>query len=208
MTVKSRVVYTIVERLTSGETGIPLRDNQRIQVVDDFIGLCRARKHQYAAFVRQEGLLVVWDDDPSQLISRIESIEADLIRVVWRLQNQEESYDEKKSTLATTVALDEETQPAEEIRPVRHYWSILCACTLCLLTVLFGVRLRSTFQNAIVLGQYTSLAFLALTPVMAFITLVCFYDSTYKYLFGKKRLTRTVLRLCGHRIHRPPNWSC
>jgi hypothetical protein len=172
MTVKTRVVYTIVQRLNLGETGIPIRDNQRIQVVDDFIGLRRARKHQYAAFVREEGLLVVWDDDPSHLVSRIESIEADLLKVVWRLQEEDEIPNEKMGLLTSTTALDEETQPVSQARPIRYYMPVMCACTMCLLVVLFGSRMQSIFQSITVLGQYSSLAFVALTPIMAFFTLV------------------------------------
>lgn len=172
MTVKSRVIYTIVQGLTHGETGIPIRDNQRIQVVDNFLELSRARKHQYAAFVKSECLLVVWDDDPSHLTQRIESIEADLLKVIWRLNSDD--HEEKAALLpqSSVTEVDEETAGYEEKRPTRYYYSIMCALSLCLLTVLFGRRLESIFQQVAVLGKYTSLAFIALTPIMAILTLV------------------------------------
>lgn len=169
MTVKSRLVFTLVQRLSDDETGIPVRDNQRIQVVNDFIELSRARKHQYAAFVRSEGLLVVWDDDPSNLIHRVESIESDLLRVVWGLSR---NIEEEKTALISVTASDEELQAGEESRPTRLYWSIMSGCTLCLLTVLFGRRLQNTFIQVATLGNYSSLAFLALTPIIVLFSLV------------------------------------
>ncbi|USW56169.1 Putative glycosyltransferase 2, nucleotide-diphospho-sugar transferase [Septoria linicola] len=175
MTVKSRVIWTIVQRLNHGETGIPIRDNQRIQIVANFLELSRARKHQYAAFVKDECLLVVWDGDPSNLIHRIESIEADLLRVVWRLNS---SDDEEKAALlppSSDTDVDEETQQATEIRPTRYYYAIMCALSLCLLTVLFGRRMQSIFQQVAILGRYTSIAFVALTPIMAILTLFFTY---------------------------------
>ncbi|GIZ37748.1 hypothetical protein CKM354_000118400 [Cercospora kikuchii] len=168
MTVKSRLVFTLVQRLSDDETGIPVRDNQRIQVVNDFIELSRARKHQYAAFVRSEGLLVVWDDDPSNLIHRVESIESDLLRVVWGLSR---NIEEEKTALISVTASDEELQAGEESRPTRLYWSIMSGCTLCLLTVLFGRRLQNTFIQVATLGNYSSLAFLALTPIIVLFSL-------------------------------------
>lgn len=175
MTVKSRVICTIIERLSSNETGIPIRDNQRIQIVDNFLELSRARKHQFAAFVRAERLLVVWDDDPSNLVQRIESIEADLLRVIWRLRDLENSDEEKEALLspgASSLALDEEKLLFEEKRPTRYYYSIMCAFSLCLLTVLFGRRMQSIFQQVAILGRYSSLAFIVITPIMAILTLV------------------------------------
>ncbi|KAF2170004.1 hypothetical protein M409DRAFT_64391 [Zasmidium cellare ATCC 36951] len=177
MTVKSRVICTIVDSLNPGDTGIPIKDNQRIQIVDNFTGLSRARKHQYAAFVRSESLLVVWDEDPSNLISRIESIETDLLRVVWRLRNLESGFDEKLALLspdASSTELDEESL-SEQVRPTKYYYAIMCACSLCLLTVLFGRRMQSIFQQVTVLGRYESLAFIAITPIMAILTLFFTY---------------------------------
>ena len=38
---------------------VPLRDNSRIQILEKLEDLQRARKHQYAAFVRDECSLLV-----------------------------------------------------------------------------------------------------------------------------------------------------
>lgn len=64
MTVKSRVISTFMT-WSPEAISIPLRDGLSVQIVASIRDLARARKHQYAAFVASESLLVVWDDGKS-----------------------------------------------------------------------------------------------------------------------------------------------
>lgn len=53
------------------------------QVLDTIESLGNARKSQYAAFVREEGVLVVWADTVQSLIPTAKTIEACLIDFLW-----------------------------------------------------------------------------------------------------------------------------
>jgi len=58
--------------------------NTRIQILDKVEQLARARKHQYAAFIRSEEVLCVWSDHVEAVIPAAESLEESLIQFIWR----------------------------------------------------------------------------------------------------------------------------
>jgi hypothetical protein len=62
---------------------VPLRDDSRIQILETLDDLPRARKHQYAAFVRNECSLLVWADGASRVIDDAMDIEKKIIELIW-----------------------------------------------------------------------------------------------------------------------------
>ncbi|KAJ9112327.1 hypothetical protein QFC19_000747 [Naganishia cerealis] len=60
----------------------------RIQILDELSHLARARKHQYAAFVRDEGVLCVWADAVENVVAATESLEQALIDYIWHQEQQ------------------------------------------------------------------------------------------------------------------------
>jgi hypothetical protein len=62
---------------------VPLRDNSRIQILETLAELPRARKHQYAAFVRDDGSLLVWADTASRIVEDAMDIEKKIIELIW-----------------------------------------------------------------------------------------------------------------------------
>ena len=62
---------------------VPLRDNSRIQILETIADLPRARKHQYAAFVRDDCSLLVWADSASRVIDDAMDIEKKIIELIW-----------------------------------------------------------------------------------------------------------------------------
>jgi hypothetical protein len=62
---------------------VPLRDNSRIQILEKLEDLPRARKHQYAAFIRDECSLLVWADSASHVIDDALDIEKKIIELIW-----------------------------------------------------------------------------------------------------------------------------
>ena len=53
-------------------------------MLDTIESIGSARKNQYAAFVREEGVLVVWADTVQQLIPTAKTIEASLVAFLWQ----------------------------------------------------------------------------------------------------------------------------
>jgi hypothetical protein len=68
---------------------ITLDVNTRIQILDELNHLAGARKHQFAAFCRQEQCLVVWADEVESLIPSAEALEQRMIAYVWSGRHHE-----------------------------------------------------------------------------------------------------------------------
>ena len=62
---------------------VPYRDDSRIQILEDLDDLPRARKHQYAAFVREDCSLLVWADSASPVIDDAMDLEKKIIELIW-----------------------------------------------------------------------------------------------------------------------------
>ncbi|RSH89178.1 hypothetical protein EHS25_002290 [Saitozyma podzolica] len=57
--------------------------NTRIQILATTGDLCLARKSQYAAFVRTEGVLVVWADRVEDIVATASALEESLVDFIW-----------------------------------------------------------------------------------------------------------------------------
>ncbi|KAK0848827.1 hypothetical protein LTR87_018071, partial [Friedmanniomyces endolithicus] len=112
--------------------------------------LPNARKAQSAAFIASDGLLVVWDDESSNLMIRASAIESELMDLIWRTGNagEEEEEDvnennEKKPPRVTATEVDEESgEFLPEKRPTHLQNTVLVSITLCLITVLLGLGFK------------------------------------------------------------------
>jgi hypothetical protein len=72
-------------------TEFTINANTRIQILDELSHLARARKHQYAAFVRDEGVLCVWSDSVKTIVADVEKLEKALLDFVWGNEHQQKS---------------------------------------------------------------------------------------------------------------------
>jgi hypothetical protein len=94
---------------TPSMTELIIDSNTRIQIIDDIEHLARARKHQYAAFVRSEEVLVVWSDHVEMVIPAAEALEEALIDFVWRGEEAN-----KKVNQAMIIQEEEEKAQIDE----------------------------------------------------------------------------------------------
>ena len=180
MTVNSRVIKTFLE-WSPAAGDIPLMNGLRVQILPTISDLHRARKHQFAAFIASEALLVVWDDDALNIIQRAQQIESELMQLVWKAsggimhpENKDESTNGSRTDFSEAEARDEEAgEIAPEQRPTMLLNTILVSFTLLLICVVLGAAFRSIAQETAVDGNYLRMAFVALTPIQIFFTLVC-----------------------------------
>jgi hypothetical protein len=170
MTVSSDVIEPFLN-WSPDAIDIPLLNGLRVQILPDIEDLYHARRHQYAAFIASNSLLVVWDDDPLHLLPRARAIESELVRFVW--DNVDNVNNEKEPTSTSVSEVDEEAglMGAKE-RPIMFYNSFLVACSVCLLTVLIGLGYQNIASEVLQLQRWTSLVFLVMTPINFFLTLV------------------------------------
>ncbi|KAK4041519.1 glycosyl transferase family group 2-domain-containing protein [Parachaetomium inaequale] len=170
MTVNSRVIKTFLQ-WSPDAVDVPLMNGLRVQILPTIDDLPRARKHQFAAFVASEGLLVVWDDDALHLVQRAKAIESELMELVWKAGG-EDDVDEKGAPIVEEPEIDEESGELKpEKRPVHLLNTFLVSITLILVTVSLGAAFRQLAIEVSVDGNFLRLALVALFPVQIFFTL-------------------------------------
>ncbi|KAL2168753.1 hypothetical protein VTG60DRAFT_6862 [Thermothelomyces hinnuleus] len=170
MTVNSRVIKTFLQ-WSPDAVDVPLMNGMRVQILATIDDLPRARKHQFAAFVASEGLLIVWDDDALHLVQRAKAIESELMELVWKV-GAEDNEDEKGVAAVEEPEVDEESGELKpEKRPVHLLNAYLVSLSLILVTVSLGAAFRQLAIEVSVDGNYVRLALVALFPVQIFFTL-------------------------------------
>lgn len=170
MTVNSRVIKTFLQ-WSPDAVDVPLMNGLRVQILPTIDDIPRARKHQFAAFVASEGLLVVWDDDALHLVQRAKAIESELMELVWKAGTEEDD-DEKGGQTVAEAEIDEESGEIKpEKRPVHLQNAVLVTLTLILVTVSLGAGWRQLAIEVSVDGSYLRLALLGLFPLQLFFTL-------------------------------------
>ncbi|KAI9786304.1 MAG: hypothetical protein M1816_008045 [Peltula sp. TS41687] len=171
ITVNSRVIKTFLQ-WTPNTVDVPLKNGLRVQILPTMDDLARARKLQFAAFIADEGLLVVWDDDAMQVLARAKQIENELMHLVWSQGQPEEEDDEKKAPRVTEVEIDPESGDiVPEKRPTHMMNSVLVTCTLIIIIVMLGAGFRQLAIEVMVDHGYLRLAFILLAPIQIFFTL-------------------------------------
>jgi len=181
MTVNSRTIKLFLDHHNSNY--VPLAANLRLQVLPSILHLPTCQKHHFAAFIQDQSLLVVWDDEPKSLIERADNIERSLVKVIWHDNDGDETLSDSKDPPVVTVAdvgngevtlgeLEEQTMVQD--RPTLLINSIIVGLTLALLTAALGAGWRSLAQEFSIDGSFTRLALLAATPAQVFVSLVSY----------------------------------
>lgn len=142
-----------------------------IQTIED---LAKARKHQFAAVIASQGLLVVWDDDVNNLLVRAAHIERELMELVWEADGTEPSQTpEKKGPAVVVLDVDEESgETLPEQRPVHLLNSIYVSIVLLIIIAMLGLGIKEIAFEVKADGNYLRLALLLLLPINIFFTLV------------------------------------
>ncbi|KAH0443358.1 glycosyltransferase family 2 protein [Colletotrichum camelliae] len=182
MTVNTPVIQSIIQGLLNSrepKDSVALEGGLQLQVLPRMTDLPRCQKHQYAAFVLDPPLLVVWDDEPNRIFSRPESIEKMIISMIWKSEDGEEE-DEPKNEKAVDINIQELSPAAleealkAEVRPSRITSSMVVALALALSITCLGLGYRALALQIQVDNSYTRLALLAVGPATLFISLFFF----------------------------------
>ena len=160
---------------------IEIKEGLHLQVLPSMSHLPRCQKHQFAAFIADRGILVVWDDDPRKIIGRAEKLEAALVKIIWGKQSIYPEEDEKKeepNVDVTEVYADPEDPVAEKPRPIFLCQSFICATTVCLTIASLGMGWRQIAFEITVDHSYLRLLFVLAFVPQFWLSLVSFaYES-------------------------------
>ena len=171
MTVNSRSIQSVLA-FSAGVSDIPLQNGLRMQVIPTMADLPTARSAQCGAFIADSGLLVVWDDEPSNLISRAADIEDQTTQIIWKMSDHDEEDFQSIMYNKEATMMDNEAQAvAPEERPTHLMNTVLVALCLIIVIVLLGLAARSLATEISADKGYYRLAFLALVPIQIFFTL-------------------------------------
>ena len=155
---------------------ILLAEGLRVQVLSSFRDLPRCQKHQFAAFLADSQMLVVWDDDPYHLIERASSLERQLLRINWGHGLDDDGKDD---VVVTEKPVDADSQDPEaagdKVRPTRIQSSVMVSATITLLIATLGLGWRQLANELMVDPRFGvgRLAILVYTPIQVFLSLVC-----------------------------------
>nr|POF01165.1 glucans biosynthesis glucosyltransferase h [Quercus suber] len=167
MTVNTRVIKLFLHN--NDRPYVPLKNGLRLQVLPDISYLPRCQKHQFAAFIADRGILVVWDDEPRHLLDRAQKIEKALMEMIW--DDDPMGADEKKEANADVTDLgsedDVEMGTLEKPRQIILWQPILTAATLALAITALGAGWRNIAIETVVDHNYIRMAFIfAFIPQM------------------------------------------
>jgi len=175
MTVNTRVIKLFLHN--NDKPYVPLKNGLRLQVLPDMSYLPRCQKHQFAAFIADRGILVVWDDEPRHLLDRAQKIEKSLMEMIW--DDSPEEADEKKdggSVMVNEVNSEDDVElgTIEPPRRIVMWMPILSAFTLFLTVLAIGSGWRNVAKEVWIDNDYTRMAFIFVIPAQIWLALFFF----------------------------------
>ncbi|KAF4555633.1 Hypothetical protein D9617_2g055960 [Elsinoe fawcettii] len=175
MTVNSRIIKTFLAWSPDAQD-VPLNNGLRVQILPSLEQLPQAKKNQFAAFIADEALLVVWDDDARNLVARAAFIEKDLMELVWSsgmdATQQDEGAEVTKGPGVVEARYDAVTgEELPEDRKSNLLNAMLVGCTIVLVSLLISLGWRQVALEIAIDGYWGRVCFIILGPVQIFITL-------------------------------------
>ena len=185
MTVNTRVIKLFLRR--QDLSYVPLQDGLRLQILPDISHLPRCQKHHFAAFMNDTAILVVWDDEPQNLLKRAKDIQQQLMDMIWQedspYQNEKQSGKDSHGASVTEFAVDSEHDDisqedlTEKPRRTVLIQPILTGITLLLIIAALGSGWRQLVVELVVDKSWLRLAFLLVVPLQIWLGLVRHFPS-------------------------------
>lgn len=87
-TMMTETTSIITSLLTADQAELILPNGYQVQILESYADIARSssnmvKKYQYAALIREEQLLLVWNDDLNAILNHASDIEARLLSVIW-----------------------------------------------------------------------------------------------------------------------------
>jgi len=126
--------------------------------------------------VARAALLVVWDDESMHLVTRAANIDQKLENLEWTgvdLQGKSAYVGDKGRSQINVKEIDPENgEVMPQHRPTHLMNTVLVALTLILVVTVLGAGYRELVIEIASDKGWIRLAFMALTPIQVFVTLV------------------------------------
>lgn len=155
MTVNTRVIKILLHN--NNHPYVEIQKGLRVQVLPDISFLPRCQKHQFAAFIADRGIMVVWEDQPKKLLERIRNIESALMDMIW--QEGDDMDDEKKEASYDVNEMDDPEAAEEKPRSTVLIQALITGCTMIVAFAAIGSGWREVAVQLQVDNSYLRLAF-------------------------------------------------
>ncbi|KIW55682.1 hypothetical protein PV05_04413 [Exophiala xenobiotica] len=178
MTVKTSVIQTFLKSYKHDY--VPFNNGQRLRIIDSISELSFSKRHHYAAFVRGQGILVVWDENPTELFDRAEMIQKYVVNMLWSMDDNETDDDEEyeiddekyaittsnpPEVASTDSILDMELKAWDKPRKTVLYQAFLVGIVAILTIFCLAIGWRRIAIEITIDHSYTRLAILAAAPL-------------------------------------------
>ena len=175
MTINTRVIRLFLQN--NQQYSVPLSNGLSLQVLPDLSLLPRCQKHQCAAFIADRGLLVVWDDEPKNLLNRGQRIQEELMAKIWEEEGDEEVHEKVVPQTGVTEVVgafevDPEKAGGDLKRPILLLQPLHTAICLLLTTAALGAGYRQMALEIMVDHNYIRLLFVLVLPAQIWLALV------------------------------------
>lgn len=190
-----------------------LPNGLRLQVLPDISFLPGCQKHQSAAFIDDRGVLIVWDDDPVDIIERAAKLERELLGLIWQGESAcLDVVDEKLgkggfgspsisecSSSEMSSDLEAATRAAPKERKTPLLYPIMVCATLALGILCLGTGYRRIAIEIAYDGSFTRCALVVLLPISLWLSLVRIFVRAY--LKCKTNQHSVLLSQSGRKRH-------
>lgn len=183
MTVNTNVISLFVNSQPGDSAS--LQGGLSVQILPSMSYLSGCLKHQFAAFIRDRAMLVVWDDDPEKVIEHTTRLETLLMVTIWNdganyADDEKELTTERIDEMASLEKLEEGLR-GEEPRHLMFISPLVVAGTMILTFATLGLGWRKLALEVAVDGNYIRLGLLVFSPLVFFVGLVCFSTTLYNF---------------------------
>jgi hypothetical protein len=172
LTINTRVIRILIQ--VNDQSSIPISENLRLQVLPDMSHLGRCAKHQFAAFIADRQVLVVWDDQPEKLIRRAQALEKSIMDLIWNMDAEQEISEKGNKSSGVSVHELQSSESQEDLsekpRRIVLLHSITTAITLCLIIVTLGAGFRKLALEIATDHTYIRVALVATAPVTMWVS--------------------------------------
>ncbi|KAH8896898.1 hypothetical protein GQ53DRAFT_778803 [Thozetella sp. PMI_491] len=150
LTIQSDLLKTVIGSLHPGQNELRMKDGSQLQILDSLSSIMTSsvKKFQYGCVLRQERMMLIWQDETHQILTH-----------GARMQEK----------LLVYVNLDEAERPESLNRPVMFHSAIFTGLGVTLGVILvFGVSVGQLISEVVVDGKYARLGLLVCAPFLLF----------------------------------------
>jgi hypothetical protein len=180
MTMNTTLISIILKH-NEDASFIEVRPGHRLQVLPDITYLSRCRKNQFAAFVSDPGFLIVWEDQPENIVQRVEKIEAAMVQMLWGTSVSLDERDKNSFLLSTpTHDMDlEAVDSFERHRQISLVQPFMSACTVAMTILAIASGWRHIAVETAVNGTFMRIIFILAFIPQFWLSLVSILPAFY-----------------------------